>query len=274
MSNSTNSNLKFYVVSTVTLAGSAFVAAGFVVPSAQGYARNESIRYTVAALNGRGPEAALDYRLAALLDSHNEAAAVGLARVYLAQGRTEEAMSLLERVGENQDGLRLRTQTLTELGKYDQAKPVADKLLAHGNEGDVLLAAAVYRLGDYKTELAALDGHLTSVEALQALSRLKAGTISEALQLRALSLPVSSSTLLMKLSPSTPRNLALGESYLAKGDKTSLTQAANLLSAGIKLDPASVELRTMYAKVLRAEKLEDQASLQDKLILRLRQGKL
>jgi tetratricopeptide (TPR) repeat protein len=250
------------------------VAAGFVIPNVNAYAQSESTRYTVAALNGQGSEAALDYQLAALLDSHNEAAAVGLARVYLAQGRTDEAMSLLERVGDNQDGLRLRTQTLTELGKYDQTKPVVDKLMLHGNEGDILLAAAVYKLGDYKTELASLDTRLTSVEALQALSRLRAGEITEALELRVLGLPVSSSALLVKLPPSTLRSQALGESLLAKGDKDSLSVAADYLSAGIKLDPSNIELRTTYANVLRAQKQLDSASLQDKLILRLRQGKL
>ena len=274
MSNYRPSNTKFYIVTTITLAGSAFVAAGFVVPSVQGYAKSESTRYTVAAINGQGSEAALDYRLAALLDSHNEAAAVGLARVYLAQGRSEEAMSLLERVGENQDGLRLRTQTLTELGKYDRAKPVADKLFAHGNEGDVLLAAAVYKLGDYKPELAAMDSHLTSVEALQALARLRAGEITEAVELRVLGLPVSSSALLVKLPASVPRNLALGESLLANGDKESLSMSADYLTAGINLDPSDIELRVTYGNVLRAQKKVSEADAQDKLVLRLRQGKL
>ncbi|MEO7617330.1 MAG: hypothetical protein ABIS59_00645 [Candidatus Saccharibacteria bacterium] len=268
------SNLKFYFVSTITLAGSAFVAAGFVIPSGIGYAKSQSTRYTVAAINEKGSEAALDYRLATVLDSDNEAAAVGLARVYLAQGRSAEAMELLVRVGENQDGLRLRAQTLTELAKYDQAKAVADKLLLHGNEADMLLAAAVYKLGNYTSELAALDGRLTSVEALQAVSRLKAGNLSLALELRVLGLPVSSSTLLVKLSTSTPRNFALGDILLQKGDKMSLAQAADYLVAGIKLDPANIELRNKYGEVLRAQKLGSEADLQDTLVLRLRQGKL
>jgi tetratricopeptide (TPR) repeat protein len=227
------SNLKFYVVSTITLAGSAFVAAGFVIPSGIGYAR-----------------------------------------VYLAQGRSAEAMELLARVGENQDGLRLRMQILTELAKYDQAKPIADKLLLHGNEADILLAASVYKLGNHTTELAALDSRLTSVEALQALSRLKAGNLSLAFELRALGLPVTSSTLLVKLPDSTPRNLALGGILLQKGDKASLVQAAAYLEMGIKLDPANIELRSKYGEVLRAEKMNNEADVQDKLVLRLRQGKL
>lgn len=274
MSNSEPSNTKLYLVSTITLAGSAFVAAGFVVPGVQAYAKSESTRYTVAALNGQGSEAALDYRLAALLDSHNEAAAVGLARVYIAQGRSQEALALLDRVGDNQDGMRLNIQTLTELGKYDQAKAIADKLITDKNEGDVLLAGAVYALGGYKTELDALDSRLTSVHALQALSRLRAGNFTLALELRSLGLPVSSSALIVKLPPSTPRNLALGQMLLAKGDKNSLSQSADYISAGIKLDPANVELRTTYADVLRAQKQPEAAWEQDRLILRLRKGKL
>jgi tetratricopeptide (TPR) repeat protein len=268
------SNLKFYVVSTITLAGSAFVAAGFVIPSSIGYAKSQSTRYTVAAINEQGTEAALDYRLAAFLDSNNEAAAVGLARVYLAQGRSAEAMELLARVGENQDGLRLRTQILTEVAKYDQAKPIADKLILHGNEADILLAAAVYKLGDYRSGLGALDGHLTSAEALQALTRLKTGEVSEALELHVLGLPISSSTLLVKLPDSTPRNLALGDILLQKGDKASLAQAVEYLLAGIKLDPANIELRYKYGEVLQAQKLASEADLQNKLVLRLKQGKL
>lgn len=274
MSNYPASNLKFYVVSTITLAGSAFVAAGFVVPSGIGYTKSQSTRYTVAALNERGSEAAIDYRLAAFLDPNNEVAAVGLARIYISQGRTNEAMSVLERVGDNQDGLRLRTKTFVELGKYDQAKPFASKLLAQGSEADTLLAAAAYKLGDYKPELSALDTRLTSVEALQALARLRAGNISEALELGVLGLPLSTSALLVKLPASTPRNLALGDIFLQKGDKASLIQAADYLQAGIKLDPASIELRNKYVEVLRSQKLESDAILQDKLILRLRQGRL
>ena len=274
MSNSQASNLKLYSVSAVTLVGSAFVAAGFVVPSLQSYAKSESTRYTVAAIKGQGSEAVIDYQLAASLDNHNEAAAVGLARVYLALGRSDEAMRLLERIGKNQGGLRLRAQTLTELGKYEQARSTVGTLLVHGNEGDSLLAAAIYKLGNYNAELGGLDSRLTSVEALQALSRIRAGNLPLALELRALGLPVSSSTLLMKLPNSTPRNLALGEMLLAKGDKDSLSQAADYLSAGIKLDPSSVELRTVFANVLRAQKKTIEADEQDKLILRLRQGKL
>ncbi len=100
MSNSANSKNKLYLVTAITLAGSAFLGAGFVVPSLQAYAKSESTRYTVAAINGKGSEAALDYRMAVLLDDHNEAAAVGLARVYVAQGRSDEALNLLDRVGE------------------------------------------------------------------------------------------------------------------------------------------------------------------------------
>lgn len=266
-------NTKLYLVTTITLAGSAFVTASFIVPSVQGYAKSESTRYTVAALNGKGSEAALNYRLAAFLDSRNEAAAVGLARVYLAQGRTKEALTLLDRVGDNEDGLRLNAQTLIELGKYDQAKPVADKLTTGKNEGDTLLAGAVYTLGGYKAELTALDSRLKSVEALQALSRLRAGDLPLALELRVLGLPVSSSALLVKLPPSVPRSLALGQMLLAKGDKGSLSEASDFLSEGIKLDPANIGLRKMYVEILRAQKQFESASSQEKLIIRLEQGK-
>jgi tetratricopeptide (TPR) repeat protein len=274
MSNSEHSNSKLILVSTITLAGSAFVAAGLIVPQVQAYAKSESTRYTVAALNGKGSEAALNYRFASLLDSHNEAAAVGLARVYLAQGRSQEALALLDRVGDNIDGLRLNVQTLTELGKYEQAKPKADKLSNSKNEGDILLGAAVYQLGGNTSELASLDSRLTSVEALQALSRLRAGDLPLALELRALGLPVSSSALLVKLPESTQRNLALSQLLLSKGDKDSLSQAANYLASGIKLDPANIELRSTFADVLQAEKQLDGASNQDKIVLRLKQGKL
>ena len=274
MTNYAHSNVKFYAYTVFTLAGLSFVTAGFLVPSALSYAKSESIRYTNEAKQGQGSEAALDYRMAVLLDSHNEAAAVGLARVYLAGGRSDEALKLLDGVGENEEGLRLRTLTLTELNRYSDAKISADKLVAHGNEADMLLAAATYKLGGYKTELAALDTRLTSVEALQGLSRLKAGEITEALELRSLGLPQSSSAILVKLPPSTPRSLALGESLLQKGDKDSLAQATDYLSNGIKLDPANIELRQMYSKVLRAQKKVDEADAQDALVLRLRQGKL
>jgi thioredoxin-like negative regulator of GroEL len=274
MSSSNNSNIKFYAYSVITLAGSAFMAAGFVVPQALGYAKSESTRYAVAALNEQGSEAAIDYRLAYALDHSNEAAAVGLSRVYLASSQSREAMQLLGRIGDNADGLRLRLQTLIELGMYAEAKSTADKLAAGKNEGDIVLVAAVYALGGYKSELALLDGRLSSVEALQALSRLNAGQLPEALELQALGLPVSSSTLLMKLAPSTPRSLALGQILLAKGDKDSLAQASDYLSAGIKLDPSDIELRATYADVLRAQKQLEAALAQDKLVLRLKQGRL
>lgn len=273
MSRYTNSNTKLYLISIITLAGSAFVAAGFVVPRAQDYAKRESTRYTVQAINGQGIEAALDYKLAASLDSKNEAAAIGLARVYLSQGQTIKAVELLERVGDNQDGLKLRAQTLTELGNYAKAKISVDRLASNGNDSDRVLAAAVYKLGGYNTELEALDSRLTSVEALQALSRIKAGQISEALELRALGLPVSAAALLVKIPLSTPRNIALGQLLLAKGDTASLSQAASYLVDGIKLDPANVDLRTTFADVLRAQNEPIAAQKQDKFVLRLRQGK-
>ena len=119
-----------------------------------------------------------------------------------------------------------------------------------------------------------MDSHLTSVEALQALARLRAGEITEAVELRVLGLPVSSSALLVKLPASVPRNLALGESLLANGDKESLSMSADYLTAGINLDPSDIELRVTYGNVLRAQKKVSEADAQDKLVLRLRQGKL
>ena len=268
------SNSKFYAYTVFTLAGCAFVAAGFVLPQAIVYAKSESARYTVAALNEQGTEAAIDYRLAYALDNSNEAAAVGMARIYLANSQSTEAMKLLSRIGDNPDGLRLRLQTLTELGRYSDAKATADKLVARKHEGDIVLAAAVYNLGGYTSQLASLDGRVSSVEALQALSRLNAGQLPEALELQALGLPVSSSNLLKKLPPSTTRSLVLGKILLAKGDTESLSFASDYLTAGIKLDPANIEIRTTYAKVLRAQKKVIDAYAQDKFILRLRQGKL
>jgi tetratricopeptide (TPR) repeat protein len=274
MSSYTNSNRKFYAYTAFTLAGSAFVAAGFVLPHAISYAKSESVRYTVAALNEKGSEAAINYRLAYALDSSNQSAAIGLARIYLANGQSTEAMKLLDRVGDNADGLKLRVQTLTELGQYENAKGYADKLARSKSEGDILLAGAVYALGNYNEQLAALDGRLSSIEALEGLSRLRAGDLPRALELRSLGLPVSSSALMVKLPPSVPRNLALGQYLLAKGDQDSLAKAQDYLEIGIKLDPANIELRQTYAAVLSTQKQIDAASVQDKLVLRLKQGKL
>lgn len=274
MSRSTNSNRKFYVYTTITLAGSAFIAAAFVMPATTALAKSESTQYAAAATSEQGSMAALDYQLAYTLDHTNQAAAVGLAQIYLASGHSNQALKLLSRAGESPYILRLRLQTLTELARYPEAKPIADKMASTLNEPDILLAAAFYSITGDQAQMDAADAHLSSVGALQAMFRLKAGLLPRALELRDLGLPVSSRAMLVKLPPSAPRNLALAEILQQQGDSASLSQAAAYITAAINLDPANIKLRQVLVSVLKAQHKSAAAAAQEVIIQKLSQGNI
>ncbi len=269
----TPSNVKFWVITGLALAGAAAGLASFW-PRALAYARSESAQLTrEAATAGRG-EAQVDYRLATRLDPRNQAAFAGLARIQLAAGHSDEALSLLERAGEGSEVERLKVRTLIELGRYAPAAAAAGKLAVPGAQADdVVLATLADALAGRTTGIAALTPLLASPEALQRVQRVQAGNLPLAAELYATGLLESSSALLIKLPTSFERNLLLGRIYYARHTPSGLALAADFLSDAASLNPASLEVHQLLAAVYHDQNKFSEASRQDALVVKLEAGR-
>jgi thioredoxin-like negative regulator of GroEL len=263
----------FWATSSLTIIGTAAVLAA-CWPATLAAARSQSATLTTAAGHTDGAEAEVDYRLATWLDSHNQAAYIGLARSLILAGRPDEALASLEHAGQGSEVEQLQVRTLIELGRYHQAAIIAAALTAPSRpDADLTLAALADVLADRAANAAALIPHVSSPEAAQRIARAQAGNVSLGAELYATGLLESSSALLMKLPTSYERNLLLGRIRYTRHTATDLVQATDYLTTATALNPSGLEARALLAKVYRDQNQLPDAIRQEALIAKLQSGR-
>jgi cytochrome c-type biogenesis protein CcmH/NrfG len=106
------------------------------------------------------------------------------------------------------------------------------------------------------------------------VKRAQSSKLTLAAELFASGLLNSSSTILQAEPGSYERNLLLARIHYARYTKTSLANAADLLKTAVSINPASIEARSLLAKVHRALEQENEAITQDAAVAKLKAGRL
>ncbi|MDB5179182.1 MAG: hypothetical protein JWN01_1125 [Patescibacteria group bacterium] len=273
MSNSQPSNVKFWVITTLTLLATAG-SAGMLWPLAVQAAHSQAAKFAQEGSAAAGGEAEVDYRLATWLDPTNPTAWLGLARVQIINDQAPNALASLERAGEGSEAKQLQVRTLIELGRVQDAAGAAAALATpSATEPDLLLAATAYALAARPADITRLTARVTSPEGRQRLTRVQNGNITLASELYATGLLRSSSVILAGLPASFERDLLLARVYYARHTPGSLNQAAALLTSAVNLDPSDIEARGLLADTYRAQDNAVEAAKQQALITKLQAGR-
>lgn len=265
--------IKFGVLSSFIFIGSA-VGIASLWPSTLSVGRAYAAQLVKEGGTAGGGEAEVDYRLATWLDPGNQAAYAGLARLQIATGQADEALTSLNRAGEGSDVEQLKVRTLIELGRTNQAADEASRLTGPGRSDDDLLLACFANALAGRPIDDGITSRLSSPEALQRVSRIKGGDLTLAQELFATGLLQSSSALLAKLPSSFESNLLLARIHFLRHTDADLDQAAELLNRAVSQNPANIEARHLLSNIYRAQNKYPDAQAQEAFIAKLQSGRL
>ncbi len=215
-------------------------------------------------------EANVDYQLATRLDPSNQIAFLGLARGQIAAGNARAALATLAQAGEGSEVVRLRTRTLLELGRANEAVTQIQPLIApHASDSDILLAACTYALSAQSDHITPLIPLVSSPEAARQLALIQTDETSLAIELYASGLPESSRRLLTSLPTSFTRNLLLGRLYYNRHTPSDLASATDFLTTAVALNPANLEAHQLLAAVYADRDLPVDSATQTALAQKL-----
>jgi len=266
-------NRKFLALASLIIVLSAGLAAS-AWPAVLSYGRDQSERLGKEGAKAVGDQSRLDYRMAYLLNPGNQAAAISVAESQQAAGEWKVALKTLKNAGQSRGADRVRVKAALETGDYNLAQVNADRLSASdATDGDMALAALAYGVAGKPERIEPLKARVTYPEALQAVLRAAGSKLTLAVQLRATGLLVSSRGILEQAEVSVPRNLLLASLIKADERATDLPRLAKIYREAIALDPANTVARAGLVGVLRAQKDDAAAGLEQKLLDRLQAGR-
>lgn len=273
MSSTTSPNLKYFpLVAIVVLTTAGAMATTW--PSMRQAARSESNRLVGYARASEPAEAASFYSIAVRLDPANQAAYLGQARLQLAAGKPEVALSALDHAGEGSAAAELRVRMLIELGRNSQAADSAASLLATNHtDANIVLVGLAYALAGRSGDIPALIPRVTAPEAAQRLARAQAGQLPLAAELSASELPVSARALLVTQPVSFERNLLLGRLYYQAHTPADLVAATNYLSEAATLNPSDRSAHLLLANIYSQRGLTAESLAQTALVAQLDAGR-
>ncbi len=266
-------NRKFLALASLIIVLTAGLAAS-AWPAVSAYCREQSASLSAAGKRAGGDEAQMDFRLAYLLDSHNQAAATAVADEQLTAGRPQAALATLIGAGEGREADRVRLKVALEAGNTPLAVTAADRLSGAGyTQTDAVLAALAYGVAGKRERIEDLKASVSSPQALQRVLRAGGSKVTLALELRATGLQISSRGVLEGAEVSVPRNLLLASLIGADGRTDDLPTLAKLYQEAITLDPSSIAARSGLIAVLRAQKDTAGVDAQQVLLGRLQNGR-
>ena len=267
-----NSDIKYLpIVSAVVLVTAAAIAMTW--PYTVAFAHTEAAKLIEQAPYSGAAEASSFYQLASILDAGNHASYVGLAQIQIATGQSSAALISLAYAGEGTAVLKLRLKTLMELRRYDEALNLADSLAKPGaSNADIVLSGLAYALAGRARYIDALITRVDSPEAVQRLTRAKAGNVLLATELYTSGLPNSSRALAETQPDTFERDLLLGRIAYAQNTNNSLIAATDYLRAAALINPSNQSTRELLAKIYTARGLFAEGSTQESLAQKIRSG--
>lgn len=274
MSHSTPSNTKFVALSVLIVLASASTIAA-LWPAVHRYKHAEAGRLVIAGQQASGQEAVANFRLATWLNPQSEAAHLGLARTSLATGQTNTALQELAKAGEGSEVMRLKLRTHLELEQANQAIAAAQTLgnAPAATQADLVLACLAFAAGNQPANCDALKPRLSSAEALERVTRAQTAPNTLAAELLASELPKSATAILVKLPVSFQRNLWLGHIYFNQRTVSSLSEAADIVTAALDMDPSSIEAHQLLANIYTLQDKPEAAQAQTELTTKLISGR-
>jgi hypothetical protein len=220
-------------------------------------------------------EAETDFKLATLLDPSNRLAYIGLARVQIQAGSSEQALGSLARAGDNGESQRLKVQALLELSRYNEAADTAAILSTPAvvPSADLSLSALAMILAGRTNYADSLIARLPAAGDQQTLQRAQSSRLALAHELYERGLLSSADATLRPQVPSLERNLLLARVGYTRNTPGSLAEAATLLAQAVTFSPASLETRQLLESVYRAQNNFAAASAQTTQISHLKSGR-
>jgi hypothetical protein len=276
MSNWRPSNVKFWITAGVTVTAAAGLVAS-AWPLTHHYLTDQATALERAGELTDGNEAALNFRLAAILDPGSGVNAWHYASVRLESGDATGALSVLNRArvqSESSSAKTVRMQALLETGQNAQAGEVAHNLLSsHPNEDQITQAALVLAAVGKGSDVAALEARVSSPEAAGRRHWATAGNLAVADALAASGLLRSSRALLLHTPESAPREIRLASLESISKTKSDWVSAARHYEIYLAAMPADAKTRLAYANLLDKLKRPNDADLQRQLASDLQNGR-
>ncbi|HSH31730.1 MAG TPA: tetratricopeptide repeat protein [Candidatus Saccharimonadales bacterium] len=308
---SEHNKFKLILVSSLALAATT-LAAGLPAAHAHiGQRADDLVRQADAVATSDPKMAAVNYRMASLLQPTNPEIITKLADAYLSLNRPDEAVKTLRRLPKGEGSAKIadiqfrsgqfeaavatldqllkdkqlpatltaKSRALLELDRADQAIEAAKQAVSYGLGDDqaALQLGLSYAASGKSQELAALISSLRPLAARQTLETAQAGQVTAAKILYAQGLLRSSQRILAK----TPVLNSEGYLLLAKielaqrePNQSELTAAKDHLVKGLAIDPGNLELHRTLKDVYR--QLGDQAGFEREsdLVNQLETGKI
>ena len=266
-------NRKFLALASLIIVLSAGLAAS-AWPAVLSYGRDQSTKLSMAGTRTDREESRLNFQLAYLLNPGNQVAALSVAATQQEAGEQGRALKTLKNAGQNRGVDRVKAKAALETGDIKTAVAAAERLAEQGApDNDLILASLAYGVAGKPERIEPLKARVTSPEALQGVLRAGGSKLTLAVGLRATGLLISSRGILEQAEVSVPRNLLLATLIKTDGRAADLPQLAKLYREEIALDPSGTAARDNLIGVLRAQKDDVAAGLEQKLLDRLKAGR-